>query len=83
MTTYTKLREHVYEIRERLAGAGDPEQAPISVTELTELLEIVEAAGIWDQAHPNQYGHCDNDDLRMCTTAYTLKEVLAAAGKQK
>lgn len=72
---------NIYEIRERLAGAGDPKQAPISVTELTELLNIVEAALNWDRAHPNPDGHCDNDDLRMCVTACVLKGVLATEGQ--
>jgi hypothetical protein len=35
---------NTYEIRERIVGAGDPKQAPISVVELTELLDIAESA---------------------------------------
>jgi hypothetical protein len=64
------------EIREGLIGAGNPYQAPISVTELRKLLEIAEAAMNWDRAHPDPNGHCDDDDLRMCVTAQALKVAL-------
>ncbi len=45
-------------------------------TKLSNMEGVVKAAGNWDRAHPNPHGHCDNDDLRQCVTAYALKEAL-------
>ncbi len=44
--------------------------------QIEEVGGVMKAADEWDRAHPNPQGHCDNDDLRMCVTAYALKEAL-------
>ena len=40
------MSKYTYEIRERMIGAGNPNQAPITVTELRDLLEKLEAMTI-------------------------------------